>query len=70
MPSTYAQQKASYKYRILHRDELKEKQKMYMETYMKDYYEENRNKILEKKKNYYLSKSFDRQCVIFRNILL
>jgi hypothetical protein len=64
MPSTYAQLKASYKYRILHRDELKEKQKM------KDYYEENRNKILEKKKNYYLSKSFDRQCVIFRNILL
>ncbi len=70
MPSTHAQLKAAYKYRILHRDELKEKQKKYLETYSKEYYEENRNKILEKKKTYYLNKSFDRQCIIFRNILL
>ena len=52
MPCTHSQLKASFKYRILHRDELKEKQKKYMETYSKDYYEENRNKILEKKKTY------------------
>ena len=70
MPSTLAQKKASYKYRIIHRGELQEKQKKYMETYAKDYYEENRRQILERKKSYYLSKNFDRQCKIFRDILL
>ena len=69
MPSTLAQQNASYKYRIIHRDELKQKQKQYMETYSKDYYEENRNRILENKRAYYLSKNYDRQCKIFREIL-
>ena len=70
MPSTYAQLKASYKYRIMHQDELRDKQKQYMEKYAKTYYQEHRDAILNRKKLSYLSKMFERQCVIFCNILL
>ena len=51
MPSTIAQQRASAKYRRVHKEELREKMVIYMETYSKAHYDKNRDKIFLNRRN-------------------
>jgi len=69
MPSE-AQHKASCKYRLIHKEELKISLRDYMRVNGAHYYELYRDEILRKKRVSYQKKSYDRQCVIFRNILI
>ena len=52
MPSTIAQQRASAKYRRVHKEELRDKMAIYMVTYSKEHYDKNRDKILAYKKKF------------------
>ena len=67
---TEAQHKASCKYRLVHKEELKTSMRSYMEIHGAHYYQLYRDEILKKKKVYYQKKSYDRHCVIFRNMLI
>ena len=68
MPSTVAQLRASAKYRRVHKEELREKMAVYMETYSKDHYDKNRDKILAYKKMY--NSPFEAEFRRLRNILI
>ena len=63
MPSTPAQLRAQAKWRNTHREEYNKKQ---LELTI-EYYHNNKEKVLEYKKKKY---AYDKQCRIFRNILM